>query len=72
MMNNPEKYGIKLLPHNYKQLRNYFGRLDKSEKPQLFYKYDEITPWGKSLPNDTILKYYSDLQDIFREKGLNF
>lgn len=72
MMNNPKKYGIKLLQHKYKQLRNYFGRLDKNEKPELFYKYDEVTPWGKSLPNETILSYYADLQDIFRDRGLNF
>jgi len=72
IMSAPEKYGVELLPHEYKQLRNYFGRLDKSERPQLFYKYKEITPWGKSLSNETILQYYADLQDIFRERGLNF
>jgi len=72
MMKNPEKYGIKLLQHEYRQLRNYFGRLDRNEKPELFYKYDEVTPWGKSLSNETLLRYYADLQGIFRDRGLNF
>ena len=72
IMSDPNKYGIELLPHEYKQLRNYFGRLDKNEKPQMFYKYKESTPWGKPLSNELILEYYAKLQDIFRERGLNF
>lgn len=72
IMQNPDKYGIEILPHEYKQLRNYFGRLNKDETPEMFFKYKEVTPWGKPLSNETILNYYSDLQSIFRERGLNF
>ena len=68
----PEKYGIRLLNHEYKQLRNYSGRLDKEENAEMLYEYMENSPWGKPLKNETILKYYADLQTIFRERGLNF
>ncbi len=72
MATNPDKYGIHLLKHEYKQLRNYFGRLDPNERPQMFYEYKEATPWGNPLSNEQILQNYWELQNVFREKGLNF
>lgn len=72
MMINKEKFGIELLNHEYKQLRNYFGRLDKTEEPELFFKYKENSPWGTPLKNEIILDYYKNLQTILRDRGLNF
>ena len=69
---HPEHYGMRLIDHEYRQMRNYFGRLDKDEKPRMFYEYLPEGPWGKALPNATILRYYEELQTIFREQGLNF
>lgn len=72
MMLNKEKYGIELIPHEYKQLRNYFGRLNKDEKPEMFFKYRKDAPWGTPLDNKAILEYYDRLQTILRDRGLNF
>jgi radical SAM superfamily enzyme YgiQ (UPF0313 family) len=69
---DPAKYCIRLIDHEYRNMRNYFGRLNKEEKPKMFYEYTETAHWGIPLRNETILRYYEDLQTIFRDRGLNF
>jgi len=38
----------------------------------MFYEYMDTTPFGKPLTNEQILENYAELQNIFRERGLNF
>lgn len=72
MYNNPESFGIKNMCTEWHKLRNLYARFDEDEKPQIWFEYDTVTPWGKSMNNEQILGNYSELQAVLRERNLNF
>ncbi len=69
---NPGSFGIVIDSYNWEDYRSQFGRFDEKEKPLMVYHFKEETPWGKSMSNERILDNYMELQEVLRNRGLNF
>ncbi len=70
MTSNYRDFGIKSLNPNLDEYKILFGRFDENEAPGLMFEYEEITPWGKGMSNEKIIKNYSTLQTKLRDRGL--
>lgn len=66
----PERFGIKRVNTDWKKTMHMYGRYSE-ETPELTFEYHEQTPWGKSIPNDTIIQNYLELQGRLKERGLS-
>lgn len=66
---HPERFGIKRVNTDWQNTMHMHGRFS-DEKITLTFEYNEETPWGKSLPSDTIVKNYLELQGRLKEHGL--
>ncbi|MDP2943877.1 MAG: radical SAM protein [Candidatus Omnitrophota bacterium] len=70
---SPEEFGIKLdTSVNWENYRTAFGRFDANEFPSMVFEYKDVTPWGKGISKERILKNCIELQTILRERKLNF
>ncbi|MHC4494898.1 MAG: B12-binding domain-containing radical SAM protein [Planctomycetota bacterium] len=69
---NPESFGIRHVSPDWHDYRNLYARFDREEQPQMWFEYEETTPWGESMSNERIIGNYSELQTILRERNLNF
>lgn len=72
MTDNHKKYGIKQVDKNFENFHILYGRFDSTEKPRMFYEFDEVTPWGKGKKAEQILGEYDELQSAIRERDLIF
>ena len=66
----PEKYGVKILSRDWSKYRVAFGRFEDEDLPKVM-EYEEMTPWGKSMPWHQIQKNYDELQTYLRERNFN-
>ena len=70
---SPESFGMKLNTNiDLVKYRSVFGRFNAKELPRLIFEYNKVTPWGKGMGKERILQNYIELQNILRERGLNF
>ena len=67
--NNPKKFGIKKIRMDWDKTMHMHSRYER-EKPTLTFEYDEQTPWGNGLDEDTIVGNYLELQDRLRDHDL--
>jgi radical SAM superfamily enzyme YgiQ (UPF0313 family) len=70
VFNEPHRFGIKSIQTDWSKTRHMHGRYD-NEVPELTFEYEEVTPWGRSLTKEQIVKNYLDLQARLREHRLS-
>jgi anaerobic magnesium-protoporphyrin IX monomethyl ester cyclase len=70
VFNEPGRYGIKSINTDWSKTRHMHGRYDP-EVPSLTFEYEEVTPWGRSLTGEQIVRNYVEFQSRLREHHLS-
>jgi len=70
VFNEPKRFGIKSIRTDWSKTRHMHGRYDE-EVPSLTFEYEEVTPWGRSLTGEQIVKNYMEFQTRLREHHLS-
>jgi len=66
---HPEKFGIKTLHTDWKNMMNLQNRYE-NEKLKLTFEYAEKTPWGKGFSEERIIGNFLELQARIDDRGL--
>jgi radical SAM superfamily enzyme YgiQ (UPF0313 family) len=70
---HPEKFGITINTTDWRRYSAVAGRFSEEESADIIFDYnDNVMPWGKGMDKEQIHDNYTRLQDILRERGLNF
>lgn len=67
---HPERFGIKQLFTDWKNMMNLQNRYE-SEDIKLTFEYEEKTPWGRGFSREQIIRNFVELQKRIREKGMS-
>jgi radical SAM superfamily enzyme YgiQ (UPF0313 family) len=70
VFNEPQRFGIRSIRTDWSMTRHMHGRYDE-EVPSLTFEYEEVTPWGRSLTGEQIVRNYVEFQSRLREHHLS-
>lgn len=68
---NPEKFGIRYINPDLSKYINLIGRFENEGRPEVLFEYHPTYQGRKNFSRREIQKNFLELQEFFRQKGLN-
>ena len=70
MFNNPEKFGIASVSYDWENTMHR-RRGNQENKKQLSFKYAPVTPWGRGMSEEEIIRNHNEIYRRVKEAGLS-